>query len=189
MHCFISKVVCTGHFTFRCSLRYEGYTALLSLYGSGRRVWKEWWLQQTSPCSSPWASFFSCAPQQEPVVLYTYSPSPLQTDVLKPGKKPSRLWCFLNSSLFFLFLLFLFLLYIGVAPRRKLLCGLALTSPSPGKRLPGMEVCWQMAPNPPQRPSRATPGTSTTGQSPGWLLPSVGCLETVVKIKDQAVLV
>lgn len=128
------------------------------------------------------AILFLLCTSAEPVVLHTHSPGCLQTDVLMPGNKPARLWCFLNSSLFFLFLL-----YVAVAPKWKLLCGLALISTSPGKSLPGMEVCWWMATNPPQRPSRATPGTRTIGQSPGWLLPSAGCLGTVVEIKDQAV--
>lgn len=139
------------------------------------------------PLQLPVAILFLLCTWTEPVVLHTHSSSHLQTDVLKPGNKPSRPWSFLNSSLFFLFLLLLFIFCVGVTPKKKLLCGLALISPFWGKRLPGMEVCWWMGTNPPQRPSKATTGTSTTGQSPGWLLPSIGCLETVVEIKDQAV--
>lgn len=141
------------------------------------------------PLQLPVAILFLLCTSAEPVVLHTHPPSCLQTGVLMPGNKPSRLSCFLNSSLFFIFLLLLFLLYVAVAPKQKLPCGLALLSTSPEKRLPGMELCWWMATDPPQRPSRTTPGTSTTGQSPGWLLPSAGCLVTVVEMKDQTVLV
>lgn len=59
MHCFVSEVLCIGHFTFRCSLRNEGSAALLSLCGSGRRIWKEWWLFSTPARAAPRGHSFS----------------------------------------------------------------------------------------------------------------------------------